>query len=274
MRVPCISMKATNYNPTSLARSMVLTADQLASEGFAVLPGLCDAEFTQRILGIAQKRIHEVMLTLGSQEIGIGSAAGYLEIVQRSPGRWDLPISPRRFETSDRALPWWPLVAAILGNDAEHSFSGVVFSEPGSPAQCWHIDSPHEHAGHQPAHALNVLVALQDIPMEMGPTEVAQGSHVMTNHLRNQSLVSDELVYQHADTSPGLLAEGDEFSTPEARAEPLAAGSCLVFDVRILHRGLANRSDRARYVAYFSYRKSGYSENTHFESQRSVFDES
>ena len=247
---------------------------KLASEGFVLLPGLCGAEFVQRILGTAQGRIDEVMSALGSREIGIGSAAGYLEIVQRSPGRWDLPISPRRFETNSKELPWWPLVAAVLGNDAEHSFSGVVFSEPGSPAQCWHIDSPHVHAEHHAAHALNVLVALHDIPMEMGPTEVAQGSHVMTNHLLNTSLVSDELVYQHVGTSPGLLVEGTQLSTPEARVEPLTAGSCLVFDDRILHRGLANRSDRARYVAYFSYRKSGYCENTHFESQRSVFNKS
>lgn len=247
-------------------------AGQLASEGFVLLPAFCSADFVQSILGIARHRIDEVMSALGSREIGIGSATGYLEIVQRSPGRWDLPISPRRFQTISEELPWWPLVVAVLGEDAEHSFSGVVFSEPGSPAQYWHIDSPHEHAEHQPAHALNVLVALHDIPMEMGPTEVARGSHVMTNHLRNTSLVSDELVYQHAGTLPGLLVEGTQLNKPEARVEPLTAGSCLVFDDRILHRGLANRSNRARYVAYFSYRKSGYCENTHFESQRSVFD--
>jgi len=253
-------------------RSIQSKYSKLASEGFVLLPGLCGAEFVQRILGTAQGRIDEVMSALGSREIGIGSAAGYLEIVQRSPGRWDLPISPRRFETNSKELPWWPLVAAVLGDDAEHSFSGVVFSEPGSPAQYWHIDSPHDHAEHHPAHALNVLVALHDIPLEMGPTEVAAGSHFLTNHLRNTSLVSDELVYQHAGTLPGLLVEATQLNKPEPRVEPLTAGSCLVFDDRILHRGLANRSNRARYVAYFSYRKSGYCENTHFESQRSIFD--
>ena len=52
----------------------------------------------------------------------------------------------------------------------------------------------------------------------------------------------------------------------------MTAGSCLVFDDRILHRGLANSSDQERYVAYFSYRRKAYTENTHFESRRSVFD--
>ena len=209
----------------------------------------------------------------GSREIGIGSAAGYVEIVQRSPGRWDVPISPRQFGFDDRDLPWWPLVAAVLGEDAEHSFSGVVSSEPGSPAQFWHTDSPHEAVEHRGAHALNVLVALHDLPMDMGPTECARGSHVLTNHLSNPSRVLDELIYQHAGTSPALLVKGTQGSVPESCASWMTAGTCLMFDDRILHRGLANRSDNTRHVVYFSYRRRGYSTNTHFESQRSLFDE-
>jgi ectoine hydroxylase-related dioxygenase (phytanoyl-CoA dioxygenase family) len=108
--------------------------------------------------------------------------------------------------------------------------------------------------------------------MAMGPTECARGSHFLTNHLSNPSLVIDELIYQHADTSPETLVEGTENPVPESYATAMAAGSCLVFDDRLLHRGLANQSDSTRHVAYFSYRRKGYSANTHFESQRSVFD--
>ena len=53
----------------------------------------------------------------------------------------------------------------------------------------------------------------------------------------------------------------------------LPAGSCIVFDDRVMHRGLGNRSDSIRHMAYFSYREKGYAENTHFEAQRSVFDD-
>ncbi len=52
----------------------------------------------------------------------------------------------------------------------------------------------------------------------------------------------------------------------------MPAGSYVAFDDRLMHRGLGNRSDEKRYVAYFSYRKKGYVENTHFEAARSVFD--
>lgn len=245
---------------------------KLAADGFVCLPDYCDDTFVTNALDVSRRRIREVMAALGDKEIGIGSAAGYDEIVQRSPLRWDLPISPAEFGTCVTQLPWWPLVAMVLGDDAEHSFSGIVFSDPGSSAQCWHIDSPHIDAAHQKPHALNVLIALHDIPLAMGPTEIAVASHVLTNHHRNRTLVQDELVYQHQGTSPELLVKGTRDRVPECWASALTAGSCLVFDDRILHRGLANNSSQRRYVAYFSYRRKAYLENTHFESQRSLFD--
>jgi hypothetical protein len=99
-----------------------------------------------------------------------------------------------------------------------------------------------------------------------------RGSHFLTNHLRNPSLVLEELIYQHPGTSPERLVSGTGLPAPESVASALAAGSCLVFDDRILHRGLDNRSNSIRHVAYISYRRRGYSANTHFESQKSVFD--
>ncbi|MEJ2171303.1 MAG: phytanoyl-CoA dioxygenase family protein [Woeseiaceae bacterium] len=247
--------------------------DRLASDGFVLLHELCGSEMVKSVLGVSRRRAREVREALGDREIGIGSAAGYVEIVQRSPGRWDVPITPQQFGFVEHEMPWWWLISAVLGEDAEHSFSGVVSSEPGSPAQYWHTDSPHEAPEHRPAHAINVLVALHDVPMAMGPTECALGSHFLTNHLGNPSLVLDELIYQHAGTSPSSLVNGDQCRVPESVAGPMAAGTCLVFDDRLLHRGLANRSNTTRHVAYFAYRRKGYSVNTHFESQRSVFAE-
>ena len=156
--------------------------------------------------------------------------------------------------------------------DAEHAFSGVVSSEPVSPEQHWHIDSPHEATEHLPAHAINVLIALTDLPLAMGPTEFACGSHLLTNHLANPTLVSDQLVYQHAETSPVLLVNGTCKATPEYCSSTMSEGSCLIFDDRILHRGMANRSGSTRRIAYFSYRRKDYLPYTHFESPRSVFD--
>ena len=245
---------------------------QLGENGYLLVEGLCDPEFVAHLLEVSLNRSDQVISALGTQPIGIGSAAGFDEVVQRSPGRWDIPISPDEFGVEDRALPWWPLIAAVLGEDAEHSFSGVVYSDPGSPAQCWHIDSPHVSEDHLPAHALNVMIALHDTPLAMGPTEIARGSHRLTNHLQNRALVSDELVYQHETTVPEQLVANPEQAAPQGFSSALAAGSCLIFDDRILHRGLGNTSNSRRSMVYFSYRQAGYRENTHFEAQRSVYD--
>ena len=245
---------------------------QLEEEGYLLVEGLCDLDFVAHLLAVSLSRSDQVMAALGAQSIGIGSAAGFDEVVQRSPGRWDIPITPNEFGVEDRTLPWWPLVAAVLGDDAEHSFSGVVYSDPGSPAQCWHIDSPHVSEDHLPAHALNVMIALHDTPLAMGPTEIARGSHRLTNHLQNRALVSDELVYQHETTVPEQLVANPEQPVPEGFSSALSAGSCLIFDDRILHRGLGNASDSRRSMVYFAYRQAGYSENTHFEAQRSIYD--
>jgi len=245
---------------------------QLREDGYLLVKGLCDPEFVAHLLEASLRCSDQVMSALGTQTIGIGSAAGFDEVVQRSPGRWDIPISPNEFGVDDRTLPWWPLVAAVLGEDAEHSFSGVVYSDPGSPAQCWHVDSPHVSANHLPPHALNVMIALHDTSLAMGPTELAKGSHRLTNHLHNAALISNELVYQHETTVPEQLVANTEQAVPEGFSSALAAGSCLIFDDRILHRGLGNASTSRRSMVYFSYRQTGYRENTHFEAQRSVYD--
>ncbi|MDA8731987.1 phytanoyl-CoA dioxygenase family protein [Luminiphilus sp.] len=244
---------------------------KLNNEGFALLVGMCEAGLITRLLEVSLERGRAVTQALGARAIGIGSAAGFHEIVQRSPGRWDIPISPTEFGVEHQSLPWWPLIADTLGTDAEHAFSGVVYSDPGSPAQCWHIDSPHVTAKHQGPHALNIMVALHDISLAMGPTELASGSHRLTNHLHNSALVSDKLVYQHETTCPELLVAGTCEDVPEQMSCPLIAGSCLVFDDRLLHRGMGNGSTSRRSVAYFSYRRADYCENTHFESQRSIY---
>jgi len=245
---------------------------QVGRDGFARFPSPCDEAFVERVLEVFGQVAGRVLEALGDREIGVGSAAGYEEIVQRSPGRWDIPLPLDSFGFEDRDMPWWPVVAAVLGDDAEHSFTGVVSSDPGSPAQHWHIDSPHVDVRHRPPHAMNVLVALHDIPLAMGPTEYARGSHRLTNHRRYPGLVRDELVYQHETMSPAVLARHSAQPEPARVAEALTAGSCLAFDDRLLHRGLANHSSTHRHLAYFSYRKKGYTENTYFEAQRSVFD--
>ena len=190
--------------------------------------------------------------------------------MQRSKGRWDVPIDLKEFNVDGNSLPWWPVVADVLGEDAEVIFQGVVSSEPSSPDQEWHIDSPHTDTEHGPANILNVLIALEDIPMEMGPTELAKGSHFHTNHFKNPKIVVDHLVYQHDGTNPSSLLSNENTKEAPTWTTPMSAGSVLIFDDRTLHRGRGNQSDKYRHVAYFSYKRNSYNGNTYFETERSL----
>jgi ectoine hydroxylase-related dioxygenase (phytanoyl-CoA dioxygenase family) len=226
------------------------------------------------------------MAALGSRPIGIGSRNGYHELVQRSPGRFDIPMCEEDLRpiwgmqgSAAPEVPWLGLVRAVLGPDARPSFCGVVFSRPGSPAQQWHIDSPHESAEDRPAHAVNVLLALADIPLAAGPTEVARGTHLLTNHLQRPWLDRDSLLYQSAtEVTPSILRQAGQGgdAVEQSAVQAMEAGDVLIFDDRILHRGLANDSQQERWVAYFSYLRPRPGldaiADTHFEASRSLFD--
>ena len=266
--------------------NLPLSPEQFAAEGVALVRGLVPESLLGSINGVMRAQAARVMAALGNRPIGIGSRNGYREVVQRSPGRFDVPMHERDLmpiwgaQGSIAAdVPWLGPVRSVLGSDARPSFCGVVFSRPGSPAQQWHIDSPHEAAEPRTAHAVNVLVALADIPLAAGPTEVARGTHLLTNHLQRPWLDRDSLLYQSETekVTPATLrqpGQADDAATqPDAQA--MAGGDCLIFDDRILHRGLANASQQERWVAYFSYLRPrpGLEEiaDTHFEASRSLF---
>jgi hypothetical protein len=51
---------------------------------------------------------------------------------------------------------------------------------------------------------------------------------------------------------------------------PLPRGSVVIFDDRVLHRGLGNSAAIPREVGYFSYKRKAFTANTHFEAYRSL----
>lgn len=242
----------------------------IENHGFVAVKGLCEESLSQSLLELTSRRLKEQLAALGKNEIGIGSAAGYKEICQRSKGRWDVPLELSELGINPSDCAWWPLVARTLGEDAVCCFQGLVSSEPNSPDQEWHIDSPHTSQEHTPPNLVNVLIALEDIDAEMGPTQLAVGTHRHTNHLRNTELASDELVYQCEKTNPQKLKSQEHPENFETWSAPLSRGTVLFFDDRVLHRGQANRSRKFRHVAYFSYRRKDYDQNTYFETERSL----
>ena len=126
-------------------------------------------------------------------------------------------------------------------------FSGIVFSLPGSVPQAWHRDGNHlfpEHA-ELPPHAVTMFVPLLDISSPgLGATQFCPGTHLMTDAQCNSS-------------------EHHVFSF-----NPMKAGSLIMLDYRVLHRGVANTSKTLRPLLYMVFAKPWFKDSKNFKAEK------
>jgi len=149
---------------------------------------------------------------------------------------------------------WFPVVEAVLGDGLILNYGGLVLNMPGSDDQDWHMDGDHLFAGtngpHLAAHALTVFVPLIDVLPELGSPQFFVGSHV--------------------EEVSAALQQGATVDPPVSYELP--AGSAVVFDYRIIHRGTANRSGsagsgtpRQRPMLYYVFSKPWFQDVRNFE---------
>jgi len=139
------------------------------------------------------------------------------------------------------------LARKLMGDDLIIGEMGVVISHAGAGAQEIHRDSNFLFGGLDleiglPPFAMTMLVPLLDVTPEMGPTEFWPGTH------RHRDETSDE--------PPLSLA--------------INAGSVILIDSRVLHRGGANISGPVRPTAYFSFHRPWYLEHFGYENKPQV----
>ena len=122
--------------------------------------------------------------------------------------------------------------------------SGAIVSWPGADAQSFHRDSNDWHnrvASHAPSHRLfNAFVPLVDIAPDSMGTSFWPGSHLSRDGLTR---------WGEAVARSGSV-EADEHALEEAVSPGCRAGGVILFDVRTLHRGLANTAESARPYVY------------------------
>mmetsp|Transcript_16823 Transcript_16823/g.20550 ORF Transcript_16823/g.20550 Transcript_16823/m.20550 type:complete len:231 (-) Transcript_16823:34-726(-) len=174
----------------------------------------------------------KVTYTIKARALHSELADGFDVFRERGRGRYDmqLPVfdTPAfSFLTDLKEATWMPIVKKILGDDATLVHKGAFLSMPGSTTQVYHQDGPHLTTKYQrPCHAINVFIPLVDLEMKNGPTEFCLGTHY---------LGFDGYAREMIDT-------------------PLsAAGTPVIFDYRLGHRGLGNSSGEARPIVYLTY---------------------
>lgn len=191
--------------------------------------------------------------------LGLGVKHGFREIVMRSPGRYEISllhsIQPPALclETLKQCLG--PIVPALLQAETWDDVSicnlSLVVSTPGSPSQSWHADGGHVNLQeHLPCHVFNVFCPLHDMTASMGPTEIRPGTHYHTRNL-----------------APMMLAAACRKTLQNPVAPVLSAADVLIFDYRVLHRGLANSSTRNRSFLVLTVAKPWFKDILNFPSR-------
>ncbi|GMF37638.1 unnamed protein product [Phytophthora fragariaefolia] len=175
----------------------------------------------------------------------------------REGGRIDMQLSTSAFQTrpltshstesvhsvdmdllKGMAEKWQPVLKELFGRDKYHlEYIGCVVSRPGDGDQNWHLDGVHRNQQVQePVDRLNVFVPLVAITDKTGGTEMKTKSHI------------------HEDGARGTAFEGYE-DLPSVTA-CVDAGTPIIMDYRVWHRGLANTSESTvRPLLYFKYAK-------------------
>lgn len=174
----------------------------------------------------------QIMLTVKARDLIRELQDGFDLFRERGRGRFDMELpafdQPQfKFLTDVKKSPWMPIVKEILGKDAVLIHKGIFLSLPGAERQDYHQDGVHLTTQYQkPCHAVNVFVPLVDLSMERGPTEFCLGSHILGQETYDETFLETPLV---------------------------TAGTPIVFDYRLGHRGLANTTSECRPIVYCTY---------------------
>eukprot|EP00977_Amphora_coffeiformis_P010957 scaffold2595_cov158-Amphora_coffeaeformis.AAC.3 len=173
-----------------------------------------------------------VISTVQARDLTREFQDGFDVLRERGKGRFDmeLPVFDQlefSFITNLKKTPWMPVVRQILGKDVVLIHKGVFLSMPGAETQNYHQDGVHLTTQYQkPCHAINVFVPLVDLKTKSGPTEFCLGSHILGQEDYDERFLETPLV---------------------------KAGTPVIFDYRLGHRGLSNTSDTCRPILYCTY---------------------
>ena len=184
----------------------------------------------------------------------------YDDALDVSDRRTMLTVPPEgSFDSPDFYAPAkvFPLLEFLLSKNLILSGMGCVISLPGAKDQRIHRDYSNiydpgfsypgleEFMAKGPPYAITVGIPLVPITETTGNTRFWPESHLKRIRKIDES-----------------LGPGADFTA--------ALGSCYLFDYRILHSGLANRSDRPRPLVYNIYSRPWFRDPVNYPKQKPI----
>ena len=157
-----------------------------------------------------------------------------------------------------------PLLSGLLSSNLRIASFGCVTALRGAEDQPIHIDHPplFESTPHLtddiPPYAVTMVVPLVDIDEQTGTTAIWEGSHKQ----------SDDQNSEDRFKLLGRLMQEPDYSMA---AKPLPRqGDVYLMDYRVIHGGLANRSQIDRPILYVVYSRPWFRDGFNFGKQPSV----
>ena len=147
-----------------------------------------------------------------------------------------------------------PLLERLLSSHLRIVSFGIVVALPGADNQPIHLDHPplfglHEGAKDLPVWATTLVVPLVELDPEIGPTAIWPGTHTSPDRIERLEQLMKAPDYSSAETPNTQL------------------GDAYMMDYRLIHGGLANRSERVRPILYLVYGRPWFRDGFNFSSQ-------
>lgn len=149
------------------------------------------------------------------------------------------------------------LLRSLLTTRCRIASFGAVVAFPGAEDQPIHLDHPplFDNASicdRMPPYAITVVVPLLNMSAEMGTTAIWPGTHRGADRLLKLN----------------QLMDNPDFSGSEKPITKM--GDAYMMDYRVIHGGMANRSEQVRPVLYLVYSRPWFRDGFNFSSQPSV----
>lgn len=228
-----------------------------------------DSEIVDPVAQALHANYESLAAKLAAKGITANESFAYQQIIHRSLGRYDMSLEEHMnlgttIPASDDeeaaesigiqiiqfllAAPIWKqILTAVIGADYKINFTAALHARPGALEQKPHMDGGHLfHSTHgsmyqAPLHALQMFLPMCVTPVDRGPTEFWPGTH----------LASTGASPAMAPLLPSVAME----CTP---------GDAIIFDFRVMHRGMANRSSKWRPVLYQTCSRNWFTDDFNF----------
>ena len=236
MTAPCLIPLYTKTVEDLIVHSDEVHSVQVMRDfGVVIITNAVDQSSVDSLHAAACTRIENAQQAVSEKrpDLQLGTDLfAFAEFSSRGGQRFDLlfsdddPASAPVFRVAQCGA-WVPIIRAVLGDDFQ-CMASVVYSRPGADAQDWHTDGAHigpsagwDGAGAPPPYALCVFLALIDLDPTVGFTQFWPGTH------RHSGLAG----FGRAAPLLGCAVDG-----------LVPAGGCVVYDYRLMHRGMPNLS--------------------------------